>query len=73
MLLQDALVKIQRRKKVGHSTLYHLVGKLNWFAEVLQSGRVHKHSFWNFLWAGVEVRAPAAELELLLLDIAWWI
>lgn len=40
---------------------------------MLQSGRLHTHSFWDFLRAGDESRAPAADRERLLLDIAWWI
>ena len=38
---------------VGKHLDYHLIrpicGKRNWFAEILQSGCLHIHSFWNYL------------------------
>lgn len=47
LLLKEVLLAIRKQKKVGYATLYHLAVKLNRFSEVLQSGRLHAHSFWN--------------------------
>lgn len=73
LLLQDAARRIQAKQRVGHTTLYHLAGKLNWFAEVIQSGRLHTHSFWDYLRATDELKVPRRTRDRILHDISWWI
>jgi hypothetical protein len=54
---------------------YHLIrpicGKLNWFAEILQSGRLHIHSFWNYL-KHYKASYPVS-MNILRSDFQWWI
>lgn len=73
LLLQEVRIKLLKRQRVGHGTWYHLAGKLNWFAEVAQSGRLHTHSLWEHLRASDELKGPQAVRDRLLRDIDWWI
>lgn len=73
LLLQESRNKLQARQRVGHATLYHLAGKLNWFAEVIQSGRLHTHSVWDYLRAVDELKVSRRIRDRLLQDIAWWV
>lgn len=73
LLLQDVLIAIQGHRKVGHTTLYHLAGKLNWFSEVLQSGRLHTHSFWDYLRMEQDQAPPDPIRGKLIADLVWWI
>lgn len=73
LLLQEVRIKLAKDQKVGKGTWYHLAGKLNWFAEVVQSGRLHTHSFWDFLREVDESRAPRSVRDRVLRDIDWWV
>lgn len=73
LLLQEVKIKLQKRQRVGHSTWYHLAGKLNWFAEVVQSGRLHTHSFWEYLRSPDERATGQAVRDRVLRDVEWWI
>lgn len=72
LLLQEVRMKLAKGKRVGHSTWYHLAGKLNWFSEVVQSGRLHTHSFWDFLRVPEESRAAQSTRDQVMRDIDWW-
>jgi hypothetical protein len=57
-------------KHLDLSTLYHLSGKLNWFSEVVQCGRLHLHSLWEY-----QTTAPRLSktlLQTVLKDLDWW-
>ena len=57
-------------RRLDLSTLYHLSGKLNWFSEVVQCGRLHLHSLWEY-----QTTAPIisnALLKAILRDLDWW-
>lgn len=73
LLLEDLMTHLRRGKPLNHGMMYHLAGKLNWFAEVLQSGRLHTHGFWDFLRLPTVRSIPARVRDRLLLDIAWWV
>ena len=48
-----------------------ICGKLNWFAELVQSGRIHITSCWNYL-RHYKSSYPAS-MNLLRMDLQWWI
>jgi len=48
-----------------------ICGKLNWFAELVQSGRMHITSCWNYL-RHYKSSYPAS-MNLLRMDLQWWI
>ena len=58
-------------KHLDHHLIRPICGKLNWFAEILQSGRLHIHSFWNYL-KHYKASYPAS-MNQLRSDIQWWI
>lgn len=72
LLLQEVRTRLERGTHPGHGTLYHLAGKLNWFAEVLQSGRLHTHSLWEGLRVPPERKVPARCCAHMLRDVHWW-
>lgn len=72
LLLQEVRIKLTKRQRVGHGTWYRLSGKLNWFSEVVQSKRLHTHSFWEYLREPDESRAPQAVKNRVMRDIDCW-
>lgn len=72
LLLQEVRAQLGRGTHPGHGTLYHIAGKLNWFSEVLQSGRLHTHSFWNGLRVPPGKRIPTQCRGHMERDIDWW-
>lgn len=72
LLLQEVRIKLVKKQRVGHGTWYHLAGKLNWFAEVVQSGRLHTHSFWECLREKDEIKMPQPVRDRILRDVDWW-
>jgi hypothetical protein len=47
--LEIYLVVLIGDKHLDYYLIRPICGKLNWFAEILQSGRLHIHFFWNYL------------------------
>ena len=47
-----------------------ICGKLNWYAEIVQSGRIHIQSFWNYFRH--HKRSYPASMIQLKKDIQWW-
>ena len=56
---------------LGSAQLASLTGKLNWFCEVLQSGRSRIRGFTKLLQYGADV--PASDWRFLKEDLEWWI
>jgi hypothetical protein len=56
---------------VDAPTVHHVCGKLQWFAEVVQMGRVKSRSWWIYLKYGEDLIQSAK--DNLLVDTAWWI
>ena len=54
-----------------HTVIRSIAGKLNWYAEVLQSGRLHIHSWWCLLRYGKDLSVKFR--RTLLSDTEWWI
>ena len=56
---------------LSHTVIRQTAGKLNWYCEVLQSGRLHIRSWWCFLRHGKNLNAKLH--RTLLNDTEWWI
>ena len=54
-----------------HTLVRHICGKLNWFSEILQSGRLRLSQWWKFCHHGIG--NPGAFKAALLEDTDWWI
>lgn len=71
------LHKVYGDIKVGNpieaGTINHLAGKLNWFAEFIQSGRLHNTLWWRYMREILQEGSKTfSEKEKLLVDITWW-
>jgi len=62
---------IVKGKHLDHSTIRHVCGKLNWYSEVVQSGRIHIKSWWDYERHGKDIYEST--LYLLIRDTQWWI
>jgi hypothetical protein len=68
---------VQYRKDLFHnkslpkSIVLHIAGKLNWYAEVVQTGRLHVH----WLWAYANLFGPPSPdlLRSIDEDFSWWL
>lgn len=56
---------------LDHTTIRHVCGKLNWYSELVQSGRVHLRSWWQYERYGRHLTKKP--LLNLIEDTRWWI
>jgi hypothetical protein len=70
-LLQRCQTDIMKGVLVPMSTIQHICGKLNWYSEIIQSGRLYIRSWWNYLRHGNQIY-PSTRNRLLV-DTQWWI
>jgi hypothetical protein len=71
IMLNNLLKLILTGKQFERTMVHHLCGKMNFYAEVLQSGRARLRSFWCYLKYGLRL---SKELKKELIDDAkWWI
>lgn len=68
--LQSALHVIRHKGNPDQSLVRHLCGKLNWYAEALQSGRLHLASWWKYCKAGPNLDPHTT--ARLIADTEWW-
>jgi hypothetical protein len=69
--LRSYLVRIRNLRGLDGGTIRSVSGSLNWYAEVLQSGRVHVRSWW--LYSIHRERINQAIRAKLIRDTQWWI
>ena len=50
--------------------LRHLAGKLNWYAEVVQSGRLHIHGLWDYISSHPTI--SSSTYDRVIKDLKWW-
>lgn len=53
------------------SDVRHLAGKLNWFSEVIQSGRLHLGAIWSYMQE--HPRLSAGRRIEVVSEVSWWI
>ncbi len=56
---------------LDHTTIRHVCGKLNWYSEVVQSGRLHLRSWWKY--DKYHSLLGAVMFNQMLTDTQWWI
>lgn len=71
MQMESYLSVLQSSQNLDHSTVRHVCGKLNWYAEVVQSGRLHIQAWW--LYEKHSSQLFERSREQLLTDTKWWI
>jgi hypothetical protein len=63
--------QLRRRDDLDHTTIRHVCGKLNWYCEVVQSGRCHTKAWW--LYEKHISGLFEENRRELLADTQWWI
>ena len=69
--LAAQLDTIRAERPADPSLVRHICGKLNWFSEILQSGRLRTARWWQYCRRGTSL-SPSA-LTSLIADTEWWI
>ena len=69
--LRQYLRDLHHHNAISEPHLRHLAGKLNWYSEVCQGGRIHIHALWRCL---TPFCSPISSdnMSLLLTDLRWW-
>lgn len=73
LLLETCLAKLSTGQLIPESDVRHLAGKLNWFSELIQSGRLHTQSWWEYLRRTTNSSDILSIYSRLSTDILWWI
>jgi hypothetical protein len=68
--LRAYLDEIVAGRHLDHSTVRHVCGKLNWYSEIVQSGRMHLKSWWDYERNGSS--SYTATLLRVSEDTQWW-
>jgi hypothetical protein len=63
---------IESGRDVDLQTVRHVAGKLSWYCEVLQSGRMHINQWWRYA-SVLEGWTRYYDRRLLLDETAWWL
>lgn len=71
ILLEQQLTIIAGNKHPDTTIIRHICGKLNWYAEVIQSGRLHLAYWWQYERHGRGL-FPKSK-QSLVADTQWWI
>jgi hypothetical protein len=72
LTLNECLVKIKEDLAlIPHSFIHHICGKLNWFCEIVQSGRCYLRAWWLYLKYGAKLNVSVT--EELIKDTTWWL
>ena len=69
--LEIYIERIISNKVIDKGTVNSVCGKLNWFSEVLQSGRAHIKSWWDYHKHGSNLCSVTK--NRLIADTEWWI
>ena len=69
--MESYLYNISNNKYIDKSTIMSVAGKLNWYAEIIQSGRIHIKPWWDFHKYGS--RICGITKQRLITDTCWWI
>jgi hypothetical protein len=58
------------KRNLDLTTLRHISGKLNWYAEIINAGRLHIRSLWKYTASYPEI--SEIDLNSIIKDIRWW-
>ena len=70
--LSSCLRDIAANIRLPTSTIAHICGKLNWYAEVVQTGRVMLRCWWDYLRLPHHALPSPSLRQQLLTDSSWW-
>lgn len=73
LMLESCLIKLRAGQPIPETDIRHLAGKLNWFSELIQSGRLHTQSWWEYLRRASSNTDTLSICARLNTDILWWI
>ena len=62
--------QILLKRNLDLSTLRHISGKLNWYSEVISSGRLHIRSLWDYTTSHPNVTEEL--INRIVKDLKWW-
>ena len=65
------IAQLERGERISESIAVHVAGKLGWFCEVVQSGRMHVNGWWDYL-SVVHQRWNRAVIATVISDTKWW-
>ena len=69
--LEECLASLDKGLQLDSTMVRSVAGKLGWYSEVLQSGRLHLRSWWNYFRFGKNLKPYLR--HRLLKDTRWWI
>jgi hypothetical protein len=71
--LAEAEDRLRKGQPIPYTDVMHIAGKLNWFAAVLQSGRVHTASWWALVRFSKSGLTPSQDvIDAIIADNLWW-
>lgn len=73
LLLQSCIDRLRNGYHLPETDIRHLAGKLNWFSEIIQSGRLHIQSWWDYIRHDRHHPVRHQLLSTIILDATWWI
>lgn len=73
LLLQSCVDRLRNGYHLQETDVRHLAGKLNWFSEIIQSGRLHIQSWWDYIRYDRNHLVRQQLLSAIVLDATWWI
>ena len=69
--LEECLASLDKGLQLNSTMVRSVAGKWGWYSEVLQSGRLHLRSWWNYFRFGKNLKPYLR--HRLLKDTRWWI
>jgi len=71
MQLLEYVTLIEQGRDLDETTIRSVAGRLQWYSEVLQSGKIHLRSWWLYLKYRSKL-SPRLRYKLIL-DTRWWL
>ena len=69
--MENYLNMIINNKYIDKTTIMSVAGKLNWYSEIIQSGRIHIKAWWDYHKYGHIICSITR--QRLISDTCWWI
>lgn len=73
ILLRDYRERLVKNTDIQYTDIVQLCGKLNWFGEILQAGRVHTAAWWRYSAMPAGRQLTDEHRARLIADTDWWL